>query len=106
MVKSCVTSRDAVPPLPIFCEHLSSVLYSIYISAIRSAHATVSGKTVYVSGSIGCDKDFKLVGGLEEQTVSLCIDILSRTDKMLLSAQGLTTCSRSCDRPGRICRTS
>ncbi|OSX64943.1 hypothetical protein POSPLADRAFT_1135236 [Postia placenta MAD-698-R-SB12] len=50
MVKSCVTSREAVPPLPIF------------------SHATVSGKTVYVSGSIGCDKDFKLVGGLEEQT--------------------------------------
>ncbi|KAF9816344.1 hypothetical protein IEO21_04097 [Rhodonia placenta] len=50
MVKTCITSSEAVPPLPFY------------------SHATVSGKTVYVSGSIGCDKDFKLAGGLEEQT--------------------------------------
>ncbi|OCH87718.1 YjgF-like protein [Obba rivulosa] len=51
MPKQTVTAPDAVPPLPVY------------------SHATISGKTVYVSGSIGCNKDMSLVeGGVQAQT--------------------------------------
>ena len=48
-----VYTPDAVPPLPVFSQ------------------AAISGDHVYVSGNIGCTKDFKLVeGGIQAETVS------------------------------------
>ncbi|KAF8971666.1 Endoribonuclease L-PSP [Flammula alnicola] len=49
--KTFVFTPDAVPPLPIFSQ------------------AVVSNGQVYASGSIGCDKEFKLIeGGVQAQT--------------------------------------
>ncbi|PPQ96029.1 hypothetical protein CVT25_013891 [Psilocybe cyanescens] len=46
-----VYTPDAVPPLPVFSQ------------------ATISGDRVYVSGNIGCTKDFKMVeGGVQAET--------------------------------------
>ncbi|KAI0272721.1 YjgF-like protein, partial [Gloeopeniophorella convolvens] len=50
MVKKIVFTEEALPPLPIYSQ------------------AVVSNGTVYASGNIGIDKDFKLVGDLKEQT--------------------------------------
>ncbi|KAH9841379.1 YjgF-like protein [Rhodofomes roseus] len=50
MTKQTIISEEATPALPVF------------------AHATISGKTVYVSGSVGCDKEFKLQGDIKGQT--------------------------------------
>ncbi|KAI0927293.1 hypothetical protein AcV5_007858 [Taiwanofungus camphoratus] len=49
-MKTVVKSLEANPPLPVY------------------SHATVSNGTVYVSGSVGCDADFKLVGDVKQQT--------------------------------------
>ncbi|PCH40279.1 Endoribonuclease L-PSP [Wolfiporia cocos MD-104 SS10] len=49
-MKTCVKSEEAVPPLPQF------------------SHATISNGTVYVSGSIGSDKDWNLAGDIKAQT--------------------------------------
>ncbi|KAG9312790.1 Endoribonuclease L-PSP [Chiua virens] len=40
----------AVPPLPFFSQ------------------AVISNNTVYVSGSVGCDNDHNIVGGIHQQT--------------------------------------
>jgi len=45
-----IFTPDAVPPYPVFSQ------------------AAISGGTVYLSGSIGCDKNFKLVGDIKAQT--------------------------------------
>ncbi|RDX49939.1 YjgF-like protein [Polyporus arcularius HHB13444] len=51
MTKQVVFSEEANPPLPIYSQ------------------AIISGKTIYVSGSIGIDREFKLVpGGVQAQT--------------------------------------
>jgi len=65
-MKKVINNPDAIPPLPVF------------------SHATITsdGKLVYVSGSIGCDKDYKLVGGLKEQTRAA----LENMQKILKSA--------------------
>ncbi|KAF9005458.1 Endoribonuclease L-PSP [Cyathus striatus] len=50
-MKTIVSTPDAVPPLPVFSQ------------------AVISGDRVYVSGTIGCTKEFKLVeGGIKAQT--------------------------------------
>ncbi|GBE85131.1 Endoribonuclease L-PSP [Sparassis latifolia] len=49
-MKTILNAPDAVPPLPAF------------------SHATVCNGMVYVSGSIGCDKSYKIVGDIKEQT--------------------------------------
>ena len=52
-MKTIVSTADAIPPLPFFSQ------------------AVISRGYVYVSGNIGCTKDFKLVeGGAQAQTVS------------------------------------
>ncbi|KAI0770552.1 YjgF-like protein [Fomes fomentarius] len=51
MTKQVVLSEEANPPLPIYSQ------------------AIISGKTIYVSGNIGIDREFKLVeGGVQAQT--------------------------------------
>ncbi|KAH9924253.1 YjgF-like protein [Epithele typhae] len=51
MTKQVVFSEEANPPLPIYSQ------------------AIISGKTIYVSGSIGITRDMKLVeGGVQAQT--------------------------------------
>ncbi|EJF63179.1 YjgF-like protein [Dichomitus squalens] len=51
MTKQVVFTEEANPPLPIYSQ------------------AIISGKTIYVSGSIGIDREFKLVeGGVQAQT--------------------------------------
>lgn len=43
---------------------------STYLTFFMVAHAIKSDGKVYVSGSIGCDKEWKLIpGGVQEQTV-------------------------------------
>ncbi|KZP20528.1 Endoribonuclease L-PSP [Athelia psychrophila] len=50
-MKTLVSTPNAVPPLPVFSQ------------------AVISGGHVYVSGNIGCTKDFKIVeGGVKAQT--------------------------------------
>ncbi|KZT20117.1 YjgF-like protein [Neolentinus lepideus HHB14362 ss-1] len=50
-MKKVISTPDAVPPLPAFSQ------------------AMVSDGKVYASGSVGCDKDFKLTpGGIKPQT--------------------------------------
>ncbi|KAH8104588.1 YjgF-like protein [Cristinia sonorae] len=52
MVKQTIISPDAIPCLPVF------------------AHACISDGKVYVSGSIGCDRNHKVVpGGVKAQTL-------------------------------------
>ena len=52
-MKTIVSTADAIPPLPFFSQ------------------AVISRGYVYVSGNIGCTKDYKLVeGGVQAQTVS------------------------------------
>ncbi|KAI0631983.1 YjgF-like protein [Trametes polyzona] len=51
MTKQIVFSEEANPPLPVYSQ------------------AVISGKTIYVSGSIGANKDKQLVpGGVQAQT--------------------------------------
>ncbi|KAF9024133.1 Endoribonuclease L-PSP [Hymenopellis radicata] len=51
MTKTIVHTDDAIPPMPIFSQ------------------AVISRGYVYVSGNIGCTKDFKVVeGGVKAQT--------------------------------------
>ncbi|KAI0755119.1 YjgF-like protein [Daedaleopsis nitida] len=51
MTKQVVFTEEANPPLPIYSQ------------------AIISGKTIYVSGNIGIDREFKLVeGGVQAQT--------------------------------------
>ncbi|KAI0648169.1 YjgF-like protein [Trametes meyenii] len=51
MTKQIVFSEEANPPLPVYSQ------------------AVISGKTIYVSGSIGITRDMKLVeGGVQAQT--------------------------------------
>ncbi|KZT73970.1 Endoribonuclease L-PSP [Daedalea quercina L-15889] len=64
MTKQTILSEEAPPALPVF------------------AHATISGKTVYVSGSIGVDKEFKLQGDIKGQTKAA----LENMSKILKSA--------------------
>jgi len=71
---SFVFTPDAVPPLPVFCSRILSPLIqsSSLTSRVASftAQAVVSKGRVYASGSIGCDKELKLVeGGVQAQTV-------------------------------------
>ncbi|GLB35792.1 putative ARM repeat-containing protein [Lyophyllum shimeji] len=50
--KQIVSTADAVPPLPVFSQAVIS-----------------RGRTVYVSGNVGCTKDYSLVeGGVQAQT--------------------------------------
>ena len=52
-MKTIVSTADAIPSLPFFSQ------------------AAISRGYVYVSGNIGCTKDYKLVeGGVQAQTVS------------------------------------
>ncbi|KAF7322475.1 YjgF-like protein [Mycena chlorophos] len=49
--KKIIFTPDALPVMPVFCQ------------------AAVSNGVVYVSGNIGCDRDFKVVeGGIKAQT--------------------------------------
>ncbi|KAL1950634.1 hypothetical protein VTO73DRAFT_5758 [Trametes versicolor] len=51
MTKQIVFTEEALPPLPVYSQ------------------AVISGKTIYVSGSIGITRDMKLVdGGVQTQT--------------------------------------
>jgi 2-iminobutanoate/2-iminopropanoate deaminase len=53
-MKQTVFSPDALPVLPVFSQ------------------AVISDGKVYLSGNIGCTKEFKIVeGGVKAQTVSL-----------------------------------
>ncbi|KAL6301957.1 YjgF-like protein [Sparassis latifolia] len=49
-MKTTVNNPDAVPPLPVY------------------SHATICNGMVYVSGSVGCDKEYKLQGDVKDQT--------------------------------------
>ncbi|OBZ71665.1 Protein MMF1, mitochondrial [Grifola frondosa] len=65
MPKQVVFSAEANPPLPIYSQ------------------AIISGKTVYVSGSIGCTRDLVLVeGGVQAQTRAA----LDNMKKILIAA--------------------
>ncbi|KAH9889801.1 Endoribonuclease L-PSP [Cubamyces lactineus] len=56
MTKQIVFSEEANPPLPVYCESWLP-------------QAVISGKTIYVSGSIGITRDMQLVeGGVQAQT--------------------------------------
>ncbi|TFK53451.1 YjgF-like protein [Heliocybe sulcata] len=66
-MKKTISTPDAVPPLPAFSQ------------------AVVSDGKVYCSGSVGCDKDFKLVpGGIKPQTVQRAA--LENLEKVLKAA--------------------
>ena len=82
MTKQVVLSEEAHPPLPIYCKlssHLSDPNSTYLYHAL--AQAIISGKTIYVSGSIGITRDMKLVeGGVQAQTVrSLFLSALGTT---------------------------
>lgn len=50
MAKTIINAPEAVAPLPVY------------------SHATINNGTIYVSGSIGADKDRNLKEGVQEQT--------------------------------------
>lgn len=74
-----IFTEDAIPPLPPFCSWLhfcrvrvyiwSNHVYVFFHSSSISAQATVLNGLVYCSGNIGCDREWKLVGDVREQTV-------------------------------------
>ncbi|KAF8640792.1 hypothetical protein AX17_000441 [Amanita inopinata Kibby_2008] len=60
-----VSATDAVPPLPIFSQ------------------AVISKGHIFVSGNIGCDKNFNVVpGGVQVQTVHLRVNLCTGTKSL------------------------
>lgn len=75
MVKQTVISTDAAPCLPVFGE-CAFAHRDLEVKMLKSgpltckAHSCISDGKVYVSGTIGCNKEFKIVsGGIKAQTV-------------------------------------
>lgn len=64
-----IFAPDAVPPFPIFSKSWGSSGHPCFNGC--SAQAVVSRGTIYLAGSIGCDKNYKLAGDIKAQTVSL-----------------------------------
>jgi 2-iminobutanoate/2-iminopropanoate deaminase len=62
----------AVPPLPILCKSSTRHVVCLVLPVtylILTAQAVISKGHVYVSGSIGCDEKYNIIGGIHEQTV-------------------------------------